>query len=243
MDLTDHVAFVTGASRGIGRACAIAFARQGTHVALAARSPGDLEQTADLCREHDVEALTVETDVSDPEDVQAAINYAVEEFDQLNFLVNNAGRDTRQPIDRADVDEWKQIVDVNLMGTIYATRYASPHLKLAASDEEQAAVVNIASIAGQMSFPEGGAYCSSKHGVVGLGGSAFEDLREYGIKVSTLSPGYVNTGMVSKDQLDADKMIQPEDIAQTVLFVARYPDTGCPTDITIRPQRTPYLDG
>ncbi len=241
IDLTDHIAFVTGASRGIGRACAVAFAKSECNLALAARSPRDLEQTAERCREHGAEALPIETDVSDRDDIRAAIEHCNEKLGGLQILVNNAGRSIYQPVDRADLKEWDKTVEVNLLGAMYATRYAAPHLKLAAGDGDRAAIINIASISGKLTHAEGGVYCASKHGLIGLSGSAFDDLREHGIKVTALSPGFVDTALVDRDDLDRSKMIRPEDVAETALFVARYPETGCPTDITIRPQRTPYL--
>lgn len=241
VELNDHVAFITGASRGIGRACAIRFARAGCDVGLAARSPGALEQTAKLCRNHGADTVAVETDVSVRDDVRAAIDHCSEKLGGLHILVNNAGRGHYEPVDQADLDEWEATVEVNLLGAMYATRYAAPHLKLAAGDGDRAAIINIASISGKLTHEEGGVYCATKHGLVGLSGSSFDDLRERGIKVTALCPGFVDTDMPDDANLDRSKMIQPEDIADTALFVARYPDTGCPTEITIRPQRTPYL--
>lgn len=240
-NLSNHIAFITGASRGIGRACAVAYARQGCDLALAARSPGDLEKTAAMCREHGATTVAVETDVSDRDDVQAAIDHCTTELGGLNILVNNAGRYPRQHIDEADLAEWEQTVDVNLMGAIYAIRFAATHMKLATQDGQRAAIINIASISGKMSFEKGGVYCATKHGLVGLSGSAYEDLREHGIKVTAICPGFVNTDLVSERNLDTSKMIQPEDVAETALFVTKFPETGCPTEIVLRPQRTPYL--
>ncbi|MFB6263141.1 MAG: SDR family oxidoreductase [Bradymonadaceae bacterium] len=241
--IDDHVALVTGASRGIGRATAVALAEEGCDVALAARSVDQLKETASLCEERGAETAVLETDVADRESVESTVATTVDELGGLEILVNNAGRSYHDPIDRADLDEWESTVDVNLMGTVYTTRHAGPHLREGAENGYRAAVVNIASIAGIMSFGDSSAYCSSKHGVVGMTGSTFEDLRESGVKVSVIEPGFVDTSFVPGDGLDRDKMIQPEDIAETVVFVATYPGTGCPTEIKVRPQKTPYLDG
>lgn len=241
-DLQDHIAFITGASRGIGRAVAVALAREGCDVALAARTPGDLEETASRCREHDVEAITVETNVRDRDGVRASIAYAVDQLGGLDILINNAGTSVSEPIDEADLDTWEQVLETNVLGAIYASRLASPYLERACEEGRRSAIVNIASVAGEMSFEEGGAYCSSKHGLVGLSGSMFEDLRESGIKVTAIKPGFVNTKFIEADDLDRKKMIQPEDVAETALFVVKHPETACPTEILLRPQRTPYLD-
>ena len=158
------------------------------------------------------------------------------------LLVNNAGISASAPVDKADLDEWEQTVEVNLLGAMYAIRHAANHLKLAAGDGERAAIINIASISAKITYAEGGVYTATKHGLLALSGSAFDDLRERGIKVTALCPGFVNTPLNEGRDLDASKMIQPEDIAETALFAATYPETGCPTEIVIRPQRTPYLD-
>jgi NADP-dependent 3-hydroxy acid dehydrogenase YdfG len=241
-NLDDHVAFVTGASRGIGRATAVALAREGCDLALASRSPGALEATASQCREHGAEALTIETDVRDREGVQASIEYAVEQLGGLEILVNNAGTSVSEPIDRANLDDWEATIETNVLGAMYATRFAAPHLKMSRADGQRSAIVNIASVAGEMSFPGGGAYCASKHGLVGLSGSMFEDLREEGIKVTAIKPGFVDTEFVEGEGLNREKMIQPEDVAETAIFVVKHPETACPTEILLRPQRTPYVD-
>jgi 3-oxoacyl-[acyl-carrier protein] reductase len=101
-------------------------------------------------------------------------------------------------------------------------------------------VIHIASIVSRMSFAGGGAYCASKHAVLGYSNALFEDVREAGVKVCAIQPGYVSTDMVAGRGLAMEKMIQPEDIAKTVTFVATYPDTGCPVEIIVRPQRAPF---
>jgi NAD(P)-dependent dehydrogenase (short-subunit alcohol dehydrogenase family) len=107
--------------------------------------------------------------------------------------------------------------------------------------DRRRAIINIASISGKMSFGGAAVYAASKHALVGFTGSLYEDVREAGIKVCAICPGFVNTGMASRNpDLDPSRMIQPEDVARAVLFVACFPETGCPTEIVIRPQRSPY---
>ena len=134
-----------------------------------------------------------------------------------------------------NLSDAERIFEVNVFASMRATRYAAAHLKASGNGS----VIFISSVAGHLSFAGSGVYCSSKHALNGLAGSVFEDLREFGVKVSSISPGYVNTSMPSGN-LDAHKMIQPEDIAHAVRFVMEFPSTGCPTEITILPQRSPY---
>lgn len=241
-DLDEHVAFITGASRGIGRACAIHFAEAGCDVGLVARTPAGLEETAKRCRELGAEAVTVEADVADRDDVHAAIDHCNTELGGLHVLVNNAGRTHLEAVDHADLDDWDETVRVNLLSAMYATRYAAPHLKIAASDGDRAAIVNVTSTAGKETFAEGGVQCATKHGLVGLSGATFEDLRDHGVKVTALYPGYVDTDAAVGEDLDREKMIEPDAIAEAALFVARYPDSGCPTEMIIRPQRDPTVE-
>lgn len=237
-NLTNQTAFITGASRGIGEVCAVAFARAGCDVALLARSEGLLEETADRCQSEGADTEIYVQDITDFDELERSIDDCHDTLGGPDILVNNAGYSIRHPIDEADVDAWDDVIDVNLKAVYHASHYALQHM----DGDGREAIINIASIAGKMSFPSGGAYCSSKHGVVGLTGSIYEDVREQGVKVTAINPGYVNTGFVGSSDLDRDKMIQPEDIAETALFVARYPETGCPTEIKVRPQRTPYIE-
>ena len=120
---------------------------------------------------------------------------------------------------------------------IHLTRHALPHIQ----KQSAGGIINIASVAGKMTHKKGGIYTATKHGVIGFTGSLYEDVRELNIKVCAICPGFVNTDMVRNTKLDSSKMIQPEDIARTILFVLKFPDTGCPTEITVRPQQSPYI--
>ncbi len=236
-DIQGQVALVTGASRGIGRATAVALAREGCHTALLARSVDGLEQTAAECRNQGIHALSLPTDITDRSALREAVQRCVAELGQLDILVNNAGVFGGGPVHQADLEVWDRAMEVNAHAPMDLTAIALPHMV----GSGRGAVIFIASIAGRMSFPSGGAYCASKHAVVGFSGSVFEDVRESGIKVCALCPGYVNTEMVAGRKLATDKMIQPEDVAETVVFICRCPETACPTEIVLRPQRSPYL--
>ena len=161
----------------------------------------------------------------------------VDELGALHILVNNAGIYAKGLAQSADMDTFERVIDVNVKALMNLTRLALPHIL---ESQGHRAVIHIASIVSRMSFAEGGAYCASKHAVLGYSNSLFEDVREAGVKVCAIQPGFVATDMVAGHGLDMDKMIQPQDIAKTVRFVATYPDTGCPVEIIVRPQRSPY---
>lgn len=234
--LHNRTALVTGASRGIGRAVAVALAEAGCRLALGARDAAALEETAGQCRDHGTSAHVVPVDIARREDCRYLIDEAAGRLGRLDILVNNAGLSGSGRAGETAPEDWDQTMAVNTRAPMDLTTLALPYLRRS----EAGAIIFLASIAGHMSFGGGGAYCASKHAVRGFAGSVFEDVRELGIKVCTLSPGFVNTGLVAGKDLDTDKMIQPEDIARTVLFALETPDTVCPTEIVLRPQRTPY---
>jgi NADP-dependent 3-hydroxy acid dehydrogenase YdfG len=233
-----RAALVTGASRGIGRAVALALAAEGCDVALLARGVEGLQETARACEAHDVQALCLAVDLTDDASLQAAVVRAVEAFEGIDILVNNAGIMLRDTVPDADPDDWDRMLDVNLRAVMRLTRLTLPHMGRA----DRGVIVNISSIAGKVTYSGGAGYCASKHGLLGFTGALFEDVRERGIKVCAVCPGFVRTDMVGEGRnLDPSKMIQPEDVAEAVLFVAKFPGTACPTELTLRPQRTPYV--
>jgi len=234
--LRGRVALVTGASRGIGRAVAVTLAREGVQVALCARARDPLEETAAACGEHGVDTLVLPADLARPELTQGLVADTVARFGRLDFLVNNAGVFGGGAADRADLATWNRTIDVNLRSLMHLTRHALPAIE----QQSRGAVVNIASVSGKQSHGGAADYCATKHAVVGFTGALFEDVRAHGVKVCAICPGFVNTDMVAGDRLVPERMIQPEDIARTVLFVLRFPDTGCPVEIVVRPQRSPY---
>jgi NAD(P)-dependent dehydrogenase (short-subunit alcohol dehydrogenase family) len=237
--LTGTVALVTGASRGIGRAVAMALAGAGCDVALLARDTRRLGETAEMCAVCARRTLVLPGDVSDRSVLETAVERTVAELGGLHVLVNNAGVFAQGSAAELDLDVARRAFAINIDAPLALTRLALPHM-LAAQGRRRA-IVNIASISGKMSFRGAGIYAASKHALVGYSGSLYEDVREAGIKVCAICPGYVNTRMANLDPgLNPELMIQPDDVARAVLFVVRYPDTGCPTEIIIRPQRSPY---
>jgi len=250
LDLNDRVAIVTGASRGIGRAVAIELASHGATLALCARTERDLLETAAACRDLGAHAEALPVDLTQMSEIPGLVERVVARLGRLDVLVNNAGMMAGGDPASADLDAWDRALDLNLRAVIHLTHAALPHIREAArqadGDEPEGVgtgVVNIASIAGLRSIAGASMYCATKHGVVGFSGSLFDDVRSAGIKVSAICPGYVATDMPPEDGLDATRMIQPEDIAATVSFVLGFPSTGCPTQIVVRPQRSPYDGG
>jgi len=234
--LAGRVALVTGAGRGIGRATAEMLAEEGCHVALLARSAEELIETAAACEEFGVEALVIVADVTDPGELTRAFERVHEEFRRLDILIANAGMTDMASAFAADPEVWDQVVDVNLRSTMRAARLSLPYLL----NSSRPAIVFVASTASRVAFAEQAAYVASKHGVLGFAGSLFADVRERGIKVCSVCPGLVETQLTDVfDDVDREKMLFPEDVADAIKYVLMTPSHVCPTEIVLQPQFMP----
>lgn len=234
-DIRGSVALITGAGRGIGRAIARGLAEEGCDVGLMARSEGELEETARLCREQGVRALPFPVDLADGCALETAVRACVERLGGLNILVNNAGISEDGPATEADLDGWERMLRVNLLAAMQATRLALPHILQA----NGGAVIFIASLAAKFTAGGMAGYVASKHGLLGFSGSVFEDVRERDIKVCAICPGWTDTGMMDTSAFAREGVIQPEDVADAVRFVVTFPLSACPTEIVIHPQHRP----
>ncbi|TNF87363.1 MAG: SDR family NAD(P)-dependent oxidoreductase, partial [Gammaproteobacteria bacterium] len=174
-------------------------------------------------------------DIAKTETIESAVNQAIDRLEGLNYLINCAGISASAKLHETDLVDSEAIIDTNLRAFLYLARYALPEI----NKNSGGAVIKI----GSVNHPYSGVNTSlaANQGSKGLAEALFEDVREYGTKVCTIRPGWVNTPLVTADGIDKALMIQPEDIAQTVLFVLSMPDTACPTEITILPQRSPYV--
>ncbi|MBI2359599.1 MAG: SDR family NAD(P)-dependent oxidoreductase [Deltaproteobacteria bacterium] len=156
---------------------------------------------------------------------------------ELDALINNAGWGRTAPVTKAKVEDWDRTFQVNLRAPMILSQMVLPTLIA----RGEGAVINIGSISGKTGQANTAAYCASKFGLVGFTESLYEEVREYGIKVAVILPGFVDTPLIPVTRrLDRSKMIRPEDIAQAVLFILTSSPAACPIEITVRPQRTPY---
>ncbi|MDQ3666221.1 MAG: SDR family oxidoreductase [Acidobacteriota bacterium] len=194
MKLENRIALITGGGRGIGRAIALAFAREGARVVLAARTARQVEETAGEIGD-EAKALPVVCDVSDVAGVQLMFARVSAEFGRgPDILVNNAGIAESAQLAKTDDDLWQRHLAINLSGTFYCTRAAMP----AMIELGWGRVINIASIAGKTGAPYVAAYSASKHGVLGLTRSIALEVATKGITVNAICPGYVDTDMTTR---------------------------------------------
>ncbi|HEV2764684.1 MAG TPA: SDR family NAD(P)-dependent oxidoreductase, partial [Pyrinomonadaceae bacterium] len=196
MKLADRIALVTGGGRGIGRAVALALAREGAAVAVVARTETEVARVAAELREGcGVEAAHAVCDVSDARSVAGAFASVVERFGRApDILINNAGIAESAPLAKTDDELWHRHLGVNLSGTFYFMRAALPHMV----ERGWGRVVNVASIAGKTGAPYIAAYSASKHGVLGLTRSAALEVATKGVTVNAICPGYVETDMTER---------------------------------------------
>ena len=235
--LQGKIALVTGAGRGIGRAVALMLAQSGCHVILSARTVEQLQTVEREIKDHNGAAFALPADLTDDAAVQKLATESRRVFGAVDILINNAGWGKRAPVVKARVDDWDQTFRLNLRAPMLLARELLPDMIA----KGEGAVINIGSVSGKAGEANGAAYSASKFGLIGFTQSLYEEVREYGIKVSVILPGFVDTPLIPPNrQLERSKMIQPSDIAQTVYYVLTTAATCCPVEITIRPQRTPY---
>jgi NAD(P)-dependent dehydrogenase (short-subunit alcohol dehydrogenase family) len=225
-DLTGRRALVTGASRGIGRAIAVAFARSGAEVFMIARSERGLEETADLASGGAGRTHAHAADLSRPEAIEATVAAAVEAMGGIDVLVNNAGVDHYSPIEDTSLETWERVLDLNLQSCWLMLRAASPYLQ-----DGGGKVINIASIMGLEAYPNTTAYVSAKHGLIGLTRAVALEWAKRGVQVNAIAPGWVQTAMNDPSQLEwlaarirnttpQGRWAQPSEIAWPAVFLA-----------------------
>jgi short-subunit dehydrogenase len=238
--LAGKIAIVTGASRGIGKAIALLLARSGATVVLAARSAAPLREVVDEIRKESGQALALPTDLTRDPEIEKLVRDSLERYGAVDYLINNAGWGRTGPVAKARVEDWDRTLQVNLRAPMILSRLVLP----AMMEKRAGAIVNIASISAKAAQANTAAYCATKAGLLAFSESLYEEVREYGIKVTAILPGFVDTPLIPAGaKLERDKMIHPDDIAHAVLFVLTSPPRSCPVEITVRPQQSPYKTG
>lgn len=229
--LQNAIVFITGASAGIGRSCAVKFAEAGARVVLTARRKARLETlAAELRKKFRSESLTIELDVRDPKAVERVVSELPKEWRAIDVLVNNAGLSRGlDKLHEGKIEDWEEMIDTNVKGLLYVSRAVIPGMV----ERGRGTVINIGSIAGHEVYPRGNVYCATKFAVNGLTHGLRADLVDTPVRVCTVDPGLVETefSMVRfrGDAERAKKMYQgitpltPDDVAEAVFFCASRP--------------------
>ncbi len=245
--LEGTVALVTGASSGIGEATATALAEDGAMVVLAARRRDRLEQLAERIGGGPEKVLVLEVDVTDETQVNRMVADTVGRFGRLDTLVNNAGVMLLGPIDGAPTEEWRRMVDLNLLGLLYCTHAALPHLLDAAEREPRrvADVVNVSSVAGRVARLNSGVYNATKFGVGAFSESLRQEVTSRHVRVTIVEPGATTTELAFHNRPEIlegmaqtfgnIELLGAEDIAHAVRYVVTQPRRVAVNEILVRP--------
>lgn len=235
--LNGRVALVTGASRGIGRAIVWRLAHAGATTVLAARTATDLQSLAETLQATGHDTQVAPTDVTDAQQLEHLVATTHARFGHIDILVNNAGgAPPRTSIVKARSTEWDRTLRVNLWATMSLTKLVLPSM----IERKTGAIVNICSQAGLAGKAGEAAYAAAKFGVRGFTQSLFEEVREHGVKVSMICPGYVDTSLIPPNRrIDRSKMLTPEDVAEAVYTVVTSSPRCCPLEVILQPQHDP----
>lgn len=215
-DLKNKNALITGAGKGIGKAIALALAKEGVNIILVARTQEEIDSVAAKIRSLRVKALAITADVADINSVNAAIEKALAEFGTIDILINNAGIAAFGKFLELEPTDWERIIQVNLMGTYYVTRAVLPNM----IERQTGDIINISSTAGLAGNALTSAYSASKFAVLGLTDSLMQEVRKHNIRVTALTPSTVATDMAKELNLtdgNPDKVMQAEDISELII--------------------------
>ena len=233
---------ITGASSGIGAACAAAFAREGAAVALGARREDRLEELRERIESDGGRAVALRADVGDEESAHAFVRGAHEQLGGLDGLINNAGVMLLGPVEGADTEHWRRMVDVNVLGLLYCTQAALPLMR----EGDGGDIVNISSVAGRQANPGSAVYNLTKWGVVGFSEALRKEVQGSGIRVSCVEPGFVETELQGHNDPPIREAIEgmreqigdiltAEDLADAILYVIARPPHVAINEVLIRP--------
>ncbi|PYR79845.1 MAG: short-chain dehydrogenase [Acidobacteria bacterium] len=231
--MSDKVAVVTGASKGIGWAIARALLDGGCRVAIAARNANELDRAARTLNAG-AAVHAVAADVRNPADAARLMDEAATRFGGLDILVNNAGVGRFANVADMSVDEWRQVIDTNLSAVFYCCHAAIPHLRRRGAGW----IVNISSLAGKNAFAGGAAYCASKSGLNAFSEALMQEVRYDNIRVSYIMPGSVSTGFGDRGVGgEADWKLSPQDVARVVVDLIAHDPRSLPSRVELRPSR------
>lgn len=236
-DLTEKTAFVTGASKGIGYSIAEKLLDEGVNVVMTARTESAVQAAAEQLNQQYGHAggktLGLACDVRDYAQLEQAVAQTLSSFASLDFLIVNAGVGVFKPVDKLSLEDWQQVIDINLTGAFYTVKAAVEALK-----QSEGYIITISSLAGKNAFADGSVYNASKFGLTGFTEAMMLDLRPHNIKVSTIMPGSVSTyfNHNQPSEKDAWKM-QPQDIAALTLDLLEMHPRTLPSRIEVRPSR------
>jgi NAD(P)-dependent dehydrogenase (short-subunit alcohol dehydrogenase family) len=234
--LQDHVAIVTGGSRGIGAAIARKLAAMAANVVICGRHQSELQQTSAAIVSQGGLCEGLVCDVSDLRSVEQFAQTVLGKYRRVDVLVNNAGVGTfGGPLHTLPPDQWDRVINTNLRGVYHTIRAFAPRM----IEQKSGDIINISSIASKNPLPNGAAYAASKWGLNGLTYSVAEELRGHNIRVSVVCPGSVDTDLSPHEGKNKDRMLRPEDVAHVVEMLVTQAPQSFASEVVLRPTQKP----
>ena len=229
----NQVSIITGASRGIGKGIALRLAKEKHNIMIFGRDIEALKNVQKEVKELNVECDYFSGDVADVNFVNDSIKKILDEYGNIDHLINNAGIGIMKKVVDADIMDFKKQVDANLFGVFNFSKAVLTSM----IEKRKGSIINIASLAGKNSFVGGSMYSATKHAVLGFARSLMLEVREYNIKVATICPGSVNTNFGSGDHDPKSKgeILRPEDVAEAVISIIKLPVRALISEIDLRP--------
>jgi 3-oxoacyl-[acyl-carrier protein] reductase len=233
MRLENKIAVITGAGKGIGRAAAKLFLKEGAGIALNSRTKADLDSFVAENASYRHKILTVPGDISDEKVIKKLIDETINKFGRVDILINNAGFGIFDDFVNSTNKDFDDMFATNVRAAYILTRDLLPHM----IKQNEGTIINIASIAGKNGVPGGAIYSATKHALMGLSRSILFEVRKHGIRVIAICPGSVNTEFFREDssELKTESMLTPDDIADSILYAAALPPNATVNEIEIRP--------
>ncbi|MBE1301677.1 MAG: SDR family NAD(P)-dependent oxidoreductase [Alteromonadaceae bacterium] len=220
MKLANQVAIVTGGASGIGLAITEMLLQQGVNVAISSRREQLIKQTAtELNNRYEAKVIAVAGDVRQKQDMQRLVEETVGAFGKVDILVNNSGLGVSDKVIDCPEENWDLVLETCTKGTFLLSQAVLPHMQ----KQRSGFIINIASQAAKNGYAQAAPYCAAKFGVLGFGLALQEEVREFGIKVHSLCPGLVQVPAVKSESEFESGWLQPEDLAQSVLFLLSQP--------------------
>lgn len=230
-----RTAMITGASSGIGKATALAFAKAGFDLCLISRSSSKLEQVAESLKQYGGKVHTTSVDLADISTVKTKISAIAQSLGGVEILINNAGMGYTNPLIETSLDDWQKVMDLNLTSVFQCVMAVLPYMR----QQQQGTIVNVASVAATHAFPHWGLYGVSKSALVMFSQCLAVEERGNGIRVTTISPGAVNTPIWDTDTVQADfnrnAMLKPETVAEMILTTVLLPQEAVVEQLTVTP--------
>lgn len=236
MKLLDKIAVISGAGKGIGKATAELFLKEGAKVVLTSRNSSELEMIRENRNDRKSDIITIAGDISKEETVDRIITETIDKFGRIDILVNNAGFGIFDNMVDSKLEDFDAMFNTNVRALYMLTKGSLPHM----IKEQSGTIVNIASIAGKQGFATGSIYCATKHAVMGLSRALMLEVRKHNIRVAAICPGSVATEFFRTESQTVlgssrESVLRAEDIAETILLAASLPGNAMISELEVRP--------